>query len=98
AQRGESAAQVSREDVAQVQTALQRSCEEVGQISGMSLQMASAIEQQGQAAQEINGQISQIVSPAQTSRDHSRRSTRIGEKRHQLANSQVDLAQRFVQG
>ena len=98
AQRGESAARASREDVAQVQTALQRICEEVGQISGMSLQMASAIEQQGQVAQEINGQISQIVSLAQTSRDQSRRSTQIGEELHQLANSQLDLAQRFVQG
>jgi aerotaxis receptor len=77
---------------------LQRICEEVGQISGMSLQMASAIEQQGQVAQEINGQIGQIVSLAQTSRDQSRRSTQIGEELHQLANSQLDLAQRFVQG
>ncbi|WP_458718618.1 methyl-accepting chemotaxis protein [Pseudomonas gregormendelii] len=98
AQRGESAARESRADVAQVQTALQRICEEVGQISGMSLQMASAIEQQGQVAQEINGQIGQIVSLAQTSRDQSRRSTQIGEELHQLANSQLDLAQRFVQG
>ncbi|WP_350648214.1 methyl-accepting chemotaxis protein [Pseudomonas sp. HY13-MNA-CIBAN-0226] len=98
AQRGESAARESRADVAQVQTALQRICEEVGQISGMSLQMASAIEQQGQVAHEINGQIGQIVSLAQTSRDQSRRSTQIGEELHQLANSQLDLAQRFVQG
>ena len=98
AQRGESAARESREDVTQVQTALRRICEEVGQISGMSLQMASAIEQQGQVAQEINGQISQIVSLAQTSRDQSRRSTQIGEELHQLANSQLDLAQRFLQG
>lgn len=98
AQRGESAARESREDVSQVQTALRRICEEVGQISGMSLQMASAIEQQGQVAQEINGQISQIVSLAQTSSDQSRRSTQIGEELHQLANSQLDLAQRFLQG
>jgi aerotaxis receptor len=98
AQRGESAARKSRADVAQVQTSLQRIREEVGQISGMSLQMASAIEQQGQVAQEINGQISQIVSLAQTSRDQSRRSTQIGEELYQLANSQLDLAQRFVQG
>ncbi|MCX2901025.1 methyl-accepting chemotaxis protein [Pseudomonas mandelii] len=98
AQRGECAARESRADVAQVQTALQRICEEVGQISGMSLQMASAIEQQGQVAQEINGQIAQIVSLAQTSRDESRRNTQIGEELHQLANSQLDLAQRFVHG
>ena len=98
AQRGESAARESREDVSQVQTALRRICEEVGQISGMSLQMASAIEQQGQVAQEINGQISQIVNLAQTSSDQSRRSTQIGEELHQLANSQLDLAQRFLQG
>lgn len=98
AQRGESAARESREDVSQVQTALRRICEEVGQISGMSLQMASAIEQQGQVAQEINGQISQIVNLAQTSSDQSRRSTQIGEELHQLANSQLDLARRFLQG
>ena len=98
AQRGESAARESREDVAKVQAALRRICEEVGQISGMSLQMASAIEQQGQVAQAINGQISQIVSLAQTSSEQSRRSTQIGEELHQLANSQLDLAQRFLQG
>lgn len=98
AQRGESAARESREDVTQVQTALRRICDEVGQISGMSLQMASAIEQQGQVAQEINGQISQIVTLAHTSNEQSRRSTQIGEELHQLANSQLDLAQRFLQG
>ncbi|VVN82891.1 methyl-accepting chemotaxis protein [Pseudomonas fluorescens] len=98
AQRGESAARESRKDVQQVQTALRRICDEVGQISGMSLQMASAIEQQGQVAQEINGQISRIVTLAQTSSDQSRRSTQIGEELHQLANSQLDLAQRFLQG
>ena len=98
AQRGESAARQSREDVTQVQAALRRICDEVGQISGMSLQMASAIEEQGQVAQDINGQIAQIVSLAQTSSDQSRRSTQIGDELHQLANSQLDLAQRFLQG
>ncbi len=98
AQRGEVAARASRTDVEQVQTALQRICEEVGQISGMSLQMASAIEQQGQVAQEINGQIAQIVELAQTSSDQSRRSTQIGEELHRLANSQLDLAERFIDG
>ena len=98
AQRGQSATRQSRNDVEQLQQALHRIGGEVGQITGMSLQMATAIEQQGQVAEQINQQITQIVSLAQTSSEQSRRSTQIGQELHRLANSQLELAERFIDG
>ncbi|MDH4585539.1 PAS domain-containing protein [Pseudomonas sp. BN415] len=98
ARRGEAAAQQSSRDVAQVREALRRISGEVGQISGMSLQMASAVEQQGQVAEEINRQIARIAGLAQQSAGQAQRSTQIGQELHQLAHSQLDLAQRFLQG
>ncbi|WP_236233613.1 methyl-accepting chemotaxis protein [Pseudomonas tohonis] len=98
ARRGELAAQQSGQDVEQVRQALQRICGEVGQISGMSLQMAAAIEQQGQVAEEVNRQIAQIAELAECSAGQAQRNSQIGQELHQLANSQLDLAQRFLEG
>jgi aerotaxis receptor len=98
AERGEQAARQSSADVWQVQQALQKICEEVGQISGMSMQMATAIEEQGQVAEEVNRQITQIATLAGNSTQQAQRSTQIGQELHQLANSQLDLAQRFRDG
>ncbi|MDH4564913.1 methyl-accepting chemotaxis protein [Pseudomonas sp. BN411] len=98
AQRGEQAAQQSSTDVEQVRDALRRISGEVGQISGMSLQMATAIEEQGQVAEEISRQIARIAGLAEQSAGQAQRSTQIGEELHQLAHSQLDLAQRFLHG
>ncbi|MGY1917446.1 methyl-accepting chemotaxis protein [Pseudomonas tolaasii] len=98
AQRGESAARQSSADVVQVQKALRQICEEVGKITGMSLQMATAIEQQGQVVEEVNQQITQIAGLAEHSSEQAKRSTEIGHELHQLANSQLELAHRFRDG
>ncbi|MGA4637811.1 methyl-accepting chemotaxis protein [Pseudomonas solani] len=98
ARRGELAVQQSGQDVEQVRQALQRICGAVGQISGMSLQMASAIEQQGLVAEEVNRQIAQIAGLAECSAGQAQRNSQIGQELHQLANSQLDLAQRFLEG
>ncbi|QEY61750.1 PAS domain-containing protein [Metapseudomonas lalkuanensis] len=98
AQRGEQAAQQSTTDVEQVRESLRRISGEVGQISGMSLQMATAIEQQGQVAEEISRQIARIAGLAEQSAGQAQRSTQIGQELHQLARSQLDLAQRFLHG
>ncbi|CAD5106235.1 methyl-accepting chemotaxis protein [Zestomonas carbonaria] len=98
ARRGELAAQQSSADVEQVREALRRISSEVSHISGMSLQMASAIEQQGQVAEEISQQIARITGLAEQSAGQAQRSTQIGQELHQLANSQLDLAQRFLKG
>ncbi|WP_411861057.1 methyl-accepting chemotaxis protein [Pseudomonas sp. PDM13] len=98
ARRGELAVQQSGQDVEQVRKALQCICGAVGQISGMSLQMASAIEQQGLVAEEVNRQIAQIAGLAECSAGQAQRNSQIGQELHQLANSQLDLAQRFLEG
>jgi aerotaxis receptor len=98
AQRGESAARQSSADVVQVQQALRQICEEVGKITGMSLQMATAIEQQGQVVEEVNQQITQITGLAEHSSEQAKRSNEIGHELHQLANSQLELAHRFRDG
>ncbi|BAN47199.1 methyl-accepting chemotaxis protein [Metapseudomonas resinovorans] len=98
AQRGEQAARQSSADVEQVREALRRISGEVGQVSGMSLQMATAIEEQGQVAEEISRQIERIAGLAEQSAGQAQRSTQIGQELHQLAHSQLDLAQRFLHG
>ncbi|MNR42356.1 Methyl-accepting chemotaxis protein (MCP) signaling domain protein [compost metagenome] len=82
----------------QVQQALRQICKEVGQITGMSLQMAMAIEQQGQVVEEVNQQITQIAGLAEQSSEQAKRSTEIGHELHQLANAQLELAHRFRDG
>ncbi|MCY1287123.1 Methyl-accepting chemotaxis protein (MCP) signaling domain protein [compost metagenome] len=98
ARRGEQAARQSSGDVQEVREALRRISGEVGQISGMSLQMATAIEEQGQVAEEISRQIARIAGLAEQSAGQAQRSTQIGQELHQLAHSQLDLAQRFLHG
>ncbi|WP_442969263.1 methyl-accepting chemotaxis protein [Pseudomonas sp. Q1-7] len=98
ARRGEQAARQSSTDVQEVREALRRISGEVGQISGMSLQMATAIEEQGQVAEAVSRQIARITGLAEQSAGQAQRSTQIGQELHQLAHSQLDLAQRFLQG
>lgn len=96
--RGEAAARASNDDVVQVQQALRRICEEVGEITGMSLQMAAAIEEQGQVVDEVNCQITRIASLAEQSSEHAQRSNEIGLELKQLAHAQLELSQRFRDG
>ncbi|MDZ5431377.1 methyl-accepting chemotaxis protein [Pseudomonas fluorescens] len=96
--RGEAAAHASSEDVVQVQQALRRICEEVGDITGMSLQMAAAIEEQGQVVEEVNCQITRIANLAEHSSEQARRSNEIGLELQQLAHAQLELSQRFRDG
>lgn len=97
-QSGEQAAQRSSDDVEKVQSSLQHICQEIGQVSSMSLQMAAAIDQQGQVAEEINKQINQIAVFAQDNTRQAKRSGQIGEELNQLASSQLELAGRFLNG
>ncbi|MBK5354406.1 PAS domain-containing protein [Pseudomonas sp. TH41] len=96
--RGETAARAASEDVVHVQQALRRICEEVGEITGMSLQMAAAIEEQGQVVEEVNGQITRIATLAEHSSEHAQRSNEIGLELQQLAHAQLELSQRFRNG
>ncbi len=98
AQRGEEAAGRASADVQQARQALARICEEVGQISGMSLQMAAAIEQQGQVAEQINQQINEIAGFTERTSQQIERTTEISQALHQLAGSQLGLAMRFLKG
>ena len=97
-QSGEQAAQRSRDDVEKVQSSLQHICQEIGQVSSTSLQMATAIDQQGQVAEEINRQINQIALFAQDNTLQAKRSGQIGRELNQLASSQLELAGRFLNG
>ena len=98
AQRGEQAALRASTDVEQARQALTRICAEVAQISGMSLQMAAAIEQQGQVAEQINQQISEIAGFTERTSQQAGRTSEISQALHQLAESQLGLAQRFLKG
>tara|TARA_Y100001951_G_scaffold101807_1_gene107317 strand:- start:10145 stop:11701 length:1557 start_codon:yes stop_codon:yes gene_type:complete len=98
AQRGEQAAVRASQDVEQSRQALTRICNEVAQISGMSLQMAAAIEQQGQVAEQINQQITAIAGLSECTSQEANRSNAISQALHQLADSQLGLAQRFING
>ncbi|MBD8254067.1 PAS domain S-box protein [Pseudomonas fluorescens] len=98
AQRGEQAALRACSDVQKAREALSRICEEVGQISGMSLQMAAAIEQQGQVAEQINQQITEIAGLTERSSQQAERTTVISQTLHELAESQLNLAHRFLKG
>lgn len=98
AQRGEQAAVRASTDVEQARQALTRICAEVAQISGMSLQMAAAIEQQGQVAEQINQQITEIAGFTERSSQQAGRTNEISQALHQLAESQLGLAQRFLRG
>jgi aerotaxis receptor len=98
AKRGEQAALRASADVQQTRQALVRICEEVGQISSMNLQMAAAIEQQGQVAEQINQQITEIAGLTERTSQQAGRTTEISQTLHQLAESQLSLAQRFIKG
>ncbi|TBU90276.1 methyl-accepting chemotaxis protein [Phytopseudomonas dryadis] len=98
AQRGEQAALRASADVQRARQALTHICEEVGQISGMSLQMAAAIEQQGQVAEQINQQITGIAGFTERSSQQASRTREISQALHQLAASQLGLAMRFLKG
>lgn len=98
AQRGDAAARQSSDDVVQVQQALRRICGEVGEITGMSVQMAAAIEEQGEVADEINRQITRIAALAEHSSMQAHRSSEIGQELQLLAHAQLELAQRFRNG
>ncbi|MGP0173438.1 methyl-accepting chemotaxis protein [Pseudomonas sp. NCHU5208] len=98
AQRGEQAAQRASQDVEQSRQALTRICNEVAQISGMSLQMAAAIEQQGQVAEQINQQITAIAGLTERASQEANHSNTISQTLHQLAESQLGLARRFLEG
>ncbi|WAJ38350.1 PAS domain-containing methyl-accepting chemotaxis protein [Pseudomonas sp. GOM7] len=98
AQRGEQAALRASTDVEQARQALTRICAEVAQISGMSLQMAAAIEQQGQVAEQINQQITEIAGFTERTSQQAGRTSEISQTLHQLAESQLGLAQRFLEG
>ena len=98
AQQGEQAAQRASTDVQQTRQALTRICAEVAQISGMSLQMAAAIEQQGQVAEQINQQVGEIAGATERTSQQAGRTREISQALHQLAESQLGLAQRFLRG
>ncbi|MDF0733040.1 methyl-accepting chemotaxis protein [Pseudomonas entomophila] len=98
ARQGEQAALRASTDVQQTRQALTRICAEVAQISGMSLQMAAAIEQQGQVAEQINQQIAEIAGATERTSQQAGRSREVSQALHQLAESQLGLAQRFLQG
>ena len=98
AQRGEQAALRASADVQQTRQSLSRICEEVGQISDMSQQMAAAIEQQGQAAEQINQKITEIAGFTERSSQQAGRNAEVSQALHQLAESQLGLAQRFFKG
>lgn len=98
AQRGEQAAQRASQDVQQSRQALTRICNEIAQISGMSLQMAAAIEQQGQVAEQVNQQITAIADLSERTSQEANRSNAISQALQQLADSQLGLAQRFLNG
>jgi aerotaxis receptor len=97
-ERGQEAAKRSQADVAQAGQALQRICDEVEHISAMSQQMAAAIEQQGQVTEQVNQQIVEIAGLTETSRRHAGHSEDISKTLHELARSQLGLAQRFIAG
>ncbi|EPJ84691.1 aerotaxis receptor [Pseudomonas sp. CFII64] len=95
-ERGQQAAKRSQTDVAQAGMALLRICDEVGQISAMSQQMATAIEEQGQVTEQVNQQIVEIAGLTATSRSHAGQSEEISNTLSGLARSQLSLAQRFI--
>lgn len=97
-QRGEAAAQLSSTDVEHVKQALEHISQEVDRINGMSTQMAAAIEEQSVVVNEVGRQITQITDLAQQSTQHAQRSGEIGVELRQLAQAQLDLAQRFSNG
>ncbi|HZX17822.1 MAG TPA: methyl-accepting chemotaxis protein [Pseudomonas sp.] len=98
AQRGEVAALRASTDVQQARQALTRICDEITQISGMNLQMAAAIEQQGQVAEQINQQITDIAGFTERTSQQAGRTNEISQALHQLAESQLGLARRFLNG
>lgn len=98
AQRGETAARLSSADVEQVYQALEHISQEADQISSMSTQMAAAIEEQSLVVDEVGQQITQIAELAYQSTEHARRGGEIGLEFRQLAQAQLDLAQRFSNG
>lgn len=98
ARSGGEAALKASNDVERARSALSRICEEIGQISGMNLQMAASIEQQGQVAEQINQQITEIANLSESTNQQARSTTEISQTLHQLADSQLGLATRFLKG
>ena len=98
AQGGEHAADQASLDVSQARQALASICEEIGRISATSQQMAAAIEQQGQVAEQINQQIVRIAGQTETTREQTGQTREISQALHQLAESQLGLARRFIEG
>lgn len=60
--------------------------------------MAAAIEQQGQAAEQINQKITEIAGFTERSSQQAGRNAEVSQALHQLAESQLGLAQRFFKG
>lgn len=98
AQNADTAAQQSADDVELARQALTHICQEVTQISSMSLQMAAAIEQQGLVAEHINRQITDIAGFTERSSEQSGRTAEISQALFQLSESQLGLALRFLKG
>ncbi len=64
----------------------------------MSLQMAAAIEQQSQVAEQISQQVTQIAGLSESTLEQAGRTTEVSQALHQLAESQLGLAKRFLEG
>ncbi|NBA94262.1 methyl-accepting chemotaxis protein [Pseudomonas sp. R5(2019)] len=96
--RGQTAARQSEVDAKRVDGALREIGEQVRHITDVSLQMAAAIEQQGQVAEEVNRQISQIAALSGQSQQQAEHNVKISHELRELAASQLDLAKRFRHG
>nr|WP_313513140.1 methyl-accepting chemotaxis protein [Pseudomonas sp.] len=94
ADQGHAAATRSSSDVESVLHALTSICDEVARISGMSLQMASAIEKQTEVARQITHQVEQVAGISEETSQQAGETSRIRPG----CVSQLGLAMRFLKG
>lgn len=98
AQDGEYAAKQAGVDVDQARQAMQQVCWQVQSISTSSQQMANSIGLQRQAVDAINVQISGIAGRTEGQRVQAQHHQEMAQSLDQLANSQMSLSKRFIEG
>jgi aerotaxis receptor len=95
ASKGDAISQKSVESVEAVRTALDGISEAVSRISQMSLQMASASEQQSHVAEDISRQITQIAQLSDRSAEQAHQGAEVGRELEDMADYLHSLAERF---
>ncbi|WP_371916116.1 methyl-accepting chemotaxis protein [Pseudomonas sp. URIL14HWK12:I9] len=93
--RGEQISSQSMHSVEAVKRALDGITEAIARITAMSLQMATASEQQSHVAEDINQQITRIAQLCDDSANQARDGARISEELERMAGYLHGLAERF---